>query len=47
MEMMADLLHMAQNILTAVKDALALLRIQVEDEVSGVVGIRVFIPNVK
>lgn len=38
---------MAQNILTAVEDAFALLRIQVEDEVSGVVGIRVFIPNVK
>lgn len=39
-----DLLHVAENILTAVEDTLALLWIQVEDEVGGVVGITVFIP---
>lgn len=39
-----NLLHVAQDVLTAVEDTLAFLRIQVENEVSGVVGIRVFIP---
>lgn len=39
-----DLLHVAQDVLTAVEDTLAFLRIQVENEVSGVVGVRVFIP---
>lgn len=38
---------MTENILAAVEDAFSLLRVQVEDEVSGVVGIRVFIPIVK
>lgn len=35
---------MAEDVLAAVKDAFALLRVQVEDEVGGVVGIGVFIP---
>lgn len=39
-----DLLHVAQDVLTAVEDTLAFLRIQVENEVSGVVGVRVLIP---
>lgn len=39
-----DLLHVAQDVLTAVEDTFAFLRIQVENEVSGVVGVRVFIP---
>lgn len=39
-----DLLHVAENVLAAVEDTLALLRIQVENEVGGVVGVRVFIP---
>lgn len=42
-----DLLHVTKNILAAVEDAFALLGVQVEDEVSGVVGIRVFIPIAK
>lgn len=39
-----DLLHVAQDVLTAVEDALAFLRIQVENEVSGVVGVGAFVP---
>lgn len=39
----SNLLHMAEDILPAVKNTLSLLRIQVEDEISGVVGIAVFI----
>lgn len=39
-----DLLHVTEDVLAAVKDAFALLRVQVEDEVGGVVGIGVFIP---
>lgn len=39
-----DLLHVAQDVLAAVEDTLAFLRIQVENEVSGVVGVRAFIP---
>lgn len=39
-----NLLHVAQDVLTAVEDTLAFLRIQVENEVGGVVGIRVFVP---
>lgn len=44
MDKTADLLHVAEDVLAAVKDAFALLRVQVEDEVGGVVGIGVFIP---
>lgn len=43
-EKTANLLHVAEDVLAAVKDAFALLRVQVEDEVGGVVGIGVFIP---
>lgn len=39
-----DLLHVSQDILAAVEDPLALFRVQVEDEVGGVVGIAVLIP---
>jgi len=41
--MTSNLLHMAEDILTAVKNTLSLLWIQVEDEISGVIGIAVFI----
>lgn len=36
---------MSEDILAAVKDPFALLRVQVEDEVGGVVGITVLIPD--
>lgn len=42
-----NLLHVSKNVLTAVENSFALLRVQVEDEVSGVVGITVFIPIVE
>ena len=38
------LLHVAQHVLPAVEDALPLLRVQVEDEVSGVVLIALLVP---
>lgn len=38
------LLHVAKHVLPAVEDAFALLRIQVENEVSGVVLIALLIP---
>jgi len=41
--MTSNLLHMAEDILTAVKNTLSLLWIQVEDEIRGVIGIAVFI----
>lgn len=39
-----NLLHVAEHILPAVKDALPLLRVQVENEVSGIVLIALLIP---
>lgn len=38
------LLHVAKHVLPAVEDAFALLRVQVENEVSGVVLIALLIP---
>lgn len=38
------LLHVAKHILPAVKDALSLLRVQVENEVSGIVLVALLIP---
>lgn len=42
-----NLLHVSKDVLTTVENAFALLRVQVEDKVSGVVGITVFIPVVE
>lgn len=41
---LAHLLHVAQHVLPAVEDALPLLGVQVEDEVSGVVLIALLVP---
>lgn len=45
LSLLTDLLHVSQNVLAAVKDALALLRVEGEDKVCGVVGIAVLIPD--
>lgn len=44
MACLPHLLHVAEHILPAVEDALPLLRVQVEDEVSGIVLIALLIP---
>lgn len=41
------LLHVPQHILPAVKDSSTLLRIQLVDEVGGVVFVRVLVPSNK
>lgn len=42
-----NLLHVSENVLTTVENPFALLWVQVEDEVSGVVGVTVLIPIVE
>lgn len=41
----SDLLHVAQDVLPAVKDASALLAVQLVDEVSGEVLVAVLVPE--
>lgn len=45
--LVANLLHMPEHILPAVKHTLALLRVQVKDKVRGVVGVGFLISEKK